>query len=467
MGELYFGGEIYTVDDNSPRAEAVAVRDGTIVAVGSEADCRRVLGKVYQPIDLKGRALLPGFIDTHLHPVLMIFFSMNIDLRGIGSIKDLQDRIGDKARSDTSNGWIVGLKFNEQGLNEPRLPTRYDLDAACPDRPVIVIKHDGHMIIANTRAIEASGVSTSTGDPEGGVIEREPGGYPAGAFIENATRLLLSAMPPPEMKALVSGAKQTFGKLTAQGITSVGTVLQTEGEGPAGSSGAFDVLVMQMLLEHIPINLYGLLIANDLSKVEEARKTFLHQPEVGKRWIGGVKLFSDGTFGSATAYMSEPFSDQPDKTGFLVHSEEEIYRRMVAAHRADLQIAIHAIGDRANRICIDLYERLLSEYPLNHRHRLEHASLLNADIVEDIARLGLIVSAQPQFIHSEKDWLPRRLGPERTKWTYPFRSLIDAGVRVVGASDAPVESTDVLHSIQCCVTREGFEPEQAITAAEA
>jgi predicted amidohydrolase YtcJ len=147
---------------------------------------------------------------------------------------------------------------------------------------------------------------------------------------------------------------------------------------------------------------------------------------------------------------------------------EEIYRRMVEGHQAGLQIAIHAIGDAANQTCIDLYDRLLKEYPRkDHRHRLEHASQLDAGMIDAIVRLGLVVSTQPLFIHQEKKWLHKRMGRERSPWTYPFRSLVDAGVKVAGASDGPITSGDVLHAIQCCITREGFEPQQGLTAAQA
>ena len=467
-GQLYFGGEIYTVDEERPTAEAVAVRDGRILAVGSESDCRMALGEDYESIDLRGSALLPGFIDTHLHPVVMIYFDMNIDLRGIASMAELRAKMRDAAQSASRDEWIVGLQFDEQSLDEPRLPTRHDLDDAVSDRPAIIIKHDGHSVIANTKAIEACGVSANTEDPEGGVIDREADGHPAGPFRESAAQIVTSAMPIPELESLAAGAEASFGKLASAGITSVGAVLQTDEEGPAGSSGAFDVLAMGMLLEHVPINLYGILIASDIEKVEAARQSALHQQEPGGHRIGAVKIFSDGTFGSCTSLMSEPFADQPDKTGFLVHSEEEIYRRMVFAHKAGMQIAIHAIGDEANRKCIELYGRLLAEYPRkDHRHRLEHASVLSAPMMADIARLGLVVSTQPLFIHSEKDWLHKRLGTDRLKRTYPFRALLDAGVRIAGASDAPVESIEVLHAIQCCVTREGLETQQCITAEEA
>jgi hypothetical protein len=166
--------------------------------------------------------------------------------------------------------------------------------------------------------------------------------------------------------------------------------------------------------------------------------------------------------------MDAPFSDQPERQGFMTTEADEIYRRMVEAHCRGLQIGVHAIGDEANRRCLDLYERLLAEHPrADHRHRIEHASVLDDETIARMARLGIVVSTQPLFIHSEKTWLHKRLGPDRARRTYPLRSLLEAGVRVAGASDAPVESTDVLHALQCCVTREGFEVEQGISAAQA
>ena len=465
---LYINGDIHTVDPKCPGPEALAVKGERIVAVGSADSCRAVLGKHYETVDLKGSCLLPGFIDTHLHPVLMVYYDMNVNLRGAASMDDLLTRFREAACNALPGEWIVGLDLDEQGFEDPKLPSRHDLDRCCPHNPAIAIKHDLHMIIANTRAIRAAGVSASTKDPEGGLIDRESDGYPAGPFREDASQLLITAVPMPELDALLTGAKSAFGKLAAHGITSVGAVLQTGEEGPAGKSGAFEIMAMSLLLEHAPVNLYGLLVAPDLEHFEAARQALLSSSPSGRHRIGGIKIFADGSFASCTAYMDEPFSDQPDKQGFLRHSEEEIYRCMASAHKAGLQIAVHAIGDAANRTCIDLYRRLLHENPKqDHRHRLEHASVLTGDMLEDIARLGLVVSTQPLFIHSEKNWLTKRLGRKRVKRTYPFRSILDAGIKLAGASDAPVESVDVLHAIQCCVTREGFEPQEGITPAEA
>jgi predicted amidohydrolase YtcJ len=464
---LYFGGDIHTVDAAAPHPEAVAVCNGRILAVGSERVCRAALGSGYEETDLRGHALLPGFIDTHLHPLMMVYFELNADLAGARSIGELQDRLRRAARERGANEWVVGLRFEDQDLEAARLPTRHDLDRACPERPVLIVKHDGHMVIANSRAIEAAGLDAATPDPEGGVIDREDDGYPAGPLRETAMALALAPVPPPAIDALRASARTCFERLAGYGITSAGVVLQTDEEGPAGAPGALEAVAMQLLLDELPLSLYAIPIGRSVAQALALRETPLDDDAAGHR-VGGFKIYADGTFGSCTACMRAPFSDHPDRSGFLTLREDEIYRRMRDAHRAGLQIAVHAIGDEANSRCIALYERLLAEHPRrDHRHRIEHASLLDAPTIQRIARLGLVVSTQPLFIHSEKHWLHERLGPERARNVYPLRALLDAGVVVAGASDAPVESPDVLHAIQCCVTREGFEPHQAIRADQA
>ncbi len=467
--QLYHSGDIYTVDETKPTAEAVAVKDGMILTVGDEALCRAALGDGFESIDLEGCCLLPGFIDTHLHPLLMIYFDMNVDLRSISSMDEVKGKIREMALAEKSpDAWVVGLQFDEEELDEPRFPDRHDLNEACPDRPAIIIKHDGHTVFVNDKALQAANITKDTPDPAGGKIGREPGGTPSGIFFETASQLMLGVMPIPELQALATGAEFTFAKLAAHGITTIGSILQTDDEGPAGGSGAFDVLGMQMFLSRVPINMYTLLIAKGTEKIEEARKTPLHTEESGGHRVGGIKIYCDGTFGSATALMDQPFTDQPDKQGYLTNNEQDIYSRMEQAHLAGMQVAVHAIGDRANRLCVGMFERLLAQHPRqDHRHRIEHGSIMDEQTIRDIARLGLVVSTQPMFIHSEKHWLHKRLGRERAKMTYPFRSLLDAGVRLAGASDAPVESIDVLHAIQVCVTREGFETHQGITVEEA
>ena len=464
-GQLYFNGIIRTMDPACPVAGAAAVRVGNIIAVGEREACAAALGKDYEPVDLQGGALLPGFIDTHLHPVLLIFFALNCDLGRAKSIGELQLGMREALSKKKDDSWLVGLNFDEQNMQERRVPDRHDLDRVSADRPVIIIKHDGHSVFANTRAIEAAGVTASTPDPDAGVVEREADGHPSGVFREMAAQLILNAMPMPDLVTLIDGARQTFNRLASLGLTSLGVVLQTGDEGPAGSAGAFDVPAMQLFLEHCPQSLYSLLITSDIKGLDVLKDGTLNS---GAHRLGGVKLFADGTFGSSTAYMFEPFSDNHDKSGMLMHPPEELYRRMSEAHNAGWQVCIHAIGDAANDLCVELYARLFKENPRKGcRHRIEHASIMDEKTMRELSRLGIVVSTQPMFIHSEKDWLRRRLGDERCKIVYPFRSFLDAKIKVAGASDAPIESQDVLHAIQCCVTREGFEPQQSISVDEA
>jgi hypothetical protein len=277
----------------------------------------------------------------------------------------------------------------------------------------------------------------------------------------------MGAVPAPGLERLRETARGSFGRLAACGISSAGVILQTDEEGPGGASGRLESLAMLLLLEAVPFASYAILVGRSVDAALAARNTALHDPAAGRR-VGGFKIFADGTFGSCTACMREPFADRRNTRGFMTLSDDEILSRMRAAHAGGLQICVHAIGDAAVERCVLLYERLLAEAPrADHRHRIEHASLVPPDLVARIAALGLAVSTQPLFIHSEKDWLHRRLGRERARDVYPLRAFLDAGILVGGASDAPVESTDVLHAIQCCVTREGFEPQQGLAPAEA
>lgn len=467
---LYTGGEIVTLDPARPRVAALATAGGRIVAIGDAEACRsalRVEARDFAHVDLRGRALLPGFIDTHLHPIMLAYFDANADLRGVRSIGALQAKLREAAASMAPGEWLVGLQLQDEDLAEGRLPTRAELDAACADRPVVVVEHDGHSAVGNGAALAAAGIVAGTPDPAGGRIARDANGAPLGPCFESAAQKLLGAVPSPSLDRMREIARRSFARLPAHGITSAGVILQTDDEGPAGAAGSLEAIAMQLLLGDAPFATYAILVGRSVDAAIAARATPLHDPARGRR-VGGFKIFADGTFGSCTACMREPFSDRPGERGMMTLDDDALFARMRAAHAAALQICVHAIGDEAIERCIGHFERLLAEAPrTDHRHRIEHASLVPPELIARIAALGLCVSTQPLFIHSEKSWLHRRLGTERARHTYPLRALLDAGIPVGGASDAPVESLDVLHAIQCCITREGFEPQQALSPAEA
>jgi predicted amidohydrolase YtcJ len=468
---LFRGGEVVTLDDAQPSAAAVATAAARILAVGTEPDCRRALASAgherFEEVDLGGGVLLPGFIDTHLHPIPIVVFELNPDL---GTARDIDEVVARLRASEAACGpdeWVLGLQLDDEALPEKRLPSRHDLDRVSATRPVVVLERDGHCSIGNSAALAAAGITRDTPDPAGGRIDREPDGMPAGPCREAAGQILLGGVPMPPIDRVREAGRRAFRRIVSHGITSVGAVIQSDDEGPAGGAGAIELLAMQLLLDETPFCTYAIVIGRTAEAAEAARTTTLHEPEAGRR-VGGFKIFADGTFGGHTACMHQPFADSPEDAGFLVHDEEVIYERMCDAHRRGLQVCVHAIGDRAVTRCIDLYEKLLAEHPRRDaRHRIEHASLVTPGEARRLARLGIAVSTQPLFIHSEKAWLHERLGAARARHTYPLRDLLDAGVRMGGASDAPIESTSVLHAIECCVTREGFEPGQAIDAAEA
>lgn len=468
---LYRGGDVVTMEPGATNATALASHDGRILAVGDVDACRRALVQAgaadFTEIDLRGRCLAPGFIDTHLHPIGVLYFDLHADLGEVRSIAELQDALRAAAARRPHDPSLIGLRLQDENLAELRMPTRHELDAVCADRPLVVMEHDGHSAAGNTLALRMAGLDQLAEDPPHGRLGRDEHGLPSGAVFEKASQTLLGAVPSTSLEQLRETAVESFARLASHGITSAGVILQTDAEGPAGSGGSLESIAFQLLLEKVPFSTYAILIGGSVDAAVAARDGALHDPAAGRR-VGGFKIFADGTFGSCTACMRAPFSDRPGERGMMTLDEDEILARMRAAHAAGLQICVHAIGDAAIERCVELYERLLAEAPrADHRHRIEHASLVDPDLVARIARLGIAVSTQPLFIHSEKTWLERRLGTERSRHAYPLRSFLDAGVLVGGASDAPVESTDVLHAIACCVTREGFFPEQALSAEEA
>ncbi len=466
--QIYLNGDIITMNPCLPFAQAIAVKDGKIVGVGGPRFCRNKLGDAPKEIDLKGKALLPGFIDTHIHPTLMMLYEIYTDCTNTSTPTELYKRLTEVAKDKPSSEWILGVRFDEQFFDEPVLPTRKDLDQVCPDHPLVLLKRDGHSLIANSRAINEAGITANTKDPEGGSIDRESDGSPSGMFRESAMGLIVAKIPLPNTDSITTAVDSVFKKITNYGITAASVILQTGSEGIMGEQGAFDIPLMEMVLDRIPISMYSMLVAENAAAVIKARESSLHQPSNAGHQIGAFKLWMDGSFGSCTALMKEPFTDEPSKSGILMDEPDEIYKKMVDAHTAGLQLAVHSIGDESSRICLELFDRLLKEHPKHdHRHRVEHASILDKSLIKEFSRLHLVASVQPMFLDSEKNWLHKRLGAERAKWTYPFRSMMKGGIIMSGSSDAPIEVMDVLHAIQCCVTREGFETQEAMDAEDA
>lgn len=465
---LIKGGPIITMNDNQPTVEAVGIEEEKIIAVGSVEEVKNKLGNKYDLIELKGNTLLPGFIDCHIHPISSLFFEFNLNLAGVKSLKELQELLQKTAREKKPNEFILGLNLTEENFDNPILPTRWDLDDACSENPIFLIRHDGHLVVANSKALELAEINRDTKAPEGGEIQKEKNGEITGILTEHATDLLISKIPIPDSNTIKEAASNVFKDFAKKGITSIHGFVELD-RGGVENLGGISIPILKLIKEQIPQNYYSVIFTKNPRKLNRIKKSELDDGKTdGKFKVGCLKIWADGTFGASTAFLFEPFTDQPEKCGFLVNDEDEIYQRMIAAHNLKYQIAIHAIGDKANRIVVDLYKKLLKEYPRkDHRHRIEHASMLTADVLKDMKELDLIASCQPPFIISDCPWLEERIGKERFKYTYAFKSIVNAGIILAAGSDCPVEDPNPILGLHALITRFGFVPEECLSIEEA
>jgi predicted amidohydrolase YtcJ len=472
LKKIFFGGSILTINESLPSVEAVGINGEKIVALGSFNNVKNDLGKDSELVDLKGKTLLPGFIDSHLHPIAFLFFLFNLDLKNVRSLNELKKLLKDTAKDKPKEKLIFGLSLKEEEFEDPEervLPTRWDLDEACPDHPVFIMRYDGHMGVANTKALKLAGITNETPSPEGGEIRKNKQGEINGQLTELAASSMISLIPFPEPDVINLAATKGFNILLSKGLTSLHGIVQAEAGAEMGDAGAFELPIFKNIMDRIPQNWYSMIFTHSPKKLKRLKKPPLDGGKIDSKFrLGCLKLFADGTYGSATALMHEPFSDQPDKSGFMVIDKEELYEYMKIAHNMGFQIGIHTIGDKGNRVVVDLYKRLLTEFPReDHRHRIEHASSLTPDVINDMKELGLIAACQPPFINSEYTWLPKRLGPKRCKDAYPMKSLLKAGVIISSGSDCPIEDPDVILGLHALVNRNGFIPEECISIEEA
>ncbi len=467
-GKIFVGGPIITINDNQPLVEAVGISGEKIIAVGNLEEVKDKMDKDYEIIDLKDKALLPGFIDCHMHPIFSLIFLMNLNLSSIKSLEELQELLKETAKSAEPNEFIMGLNLMEENFEVPVLPTRWDLDKACSENPVFLLRHDGHLCVINSKALEIAEIDKNTVSPDGGEIQKNENGEPNGILTENARNMIISKITLPSREKIVKVASTFYKDLASKGLTTVHGVYEMDREGGVENLGGIAIPILKTIKEEILQNFYSIVYTATPKKLKRIKKLPLDEgKDDGKFKVGCIKFWYDGTFGSSTAYMFDPYLDQPDNYGFCVIDDDTIYNLMKSAHNLGYQIAIHAIGDKGNRGIVDLYKKLLTEFPReNHRHRIEHASMLTPDVINDMKELGLIASCQPPFIISDCPFLEERLGKKRFSYVYPFKSIIDAGVILAAGSDCPVEDPDPILGLHAMVTRVGYTPQECVSIKE-
>ncbi len=468
------GGKVFTADAENPYAGAVAIRGNRIIAVGSERAVRRhIAPSLTRVIDAGGRTVIPGFNDAHAHfgPVDPDY----IELRYTTDPSLITRKVGEKAARSHKGELIYGGHWDHEMFIVPAWPSRELIDAVSPDNPVVLRRTDGHSALVNSFVLRESGITRATPDPYGGEIMRDPvTGEPTGVLKESAMSLIRTGAlpsvsdPDAERDRELRGYLMALEQAAGYGITSI----QIPGE---ASFEVYDSLLAAALLT-CRIDIGGTLTA-DPDRLERYERLRERYPLSGD-WIrfGYLKDFMDGTLGSATAMMFEPFEDEPDKSGLPQMSYEELERRVLAADSRGFQIGIHAIGPMANNWILNAFEKAGEVNGVrDSRHRSEHAQILIEKDIPRFAELGVVASMQPVHCITDKRFAEKRIGPERSRWAYAWKSLADNGARLAFGTDYTVEPLNPMEGLYAAVTRkdrkgeegDGWFPMEKITMEKA
>ena len=459
------GGSVWTGIAGAETAGAVAVRGGKIVAVGSDDDVASLIGTSTEVVELEGRLLTPGFIDSHVHFLQGGYQLSSVDLRDADSPEEFARRIGEFAAGLEPGEWISGGNWDHERWGG-ELPRKEWVDGVTPHNPVIVSRLDGHMALANTVALEAGGVTWETATPPGGEIVRDAAsGEPTGVLKDEAMGLVFAAMPQESEAQLDSALQAAAWHALSMGVTGVYDM---------GSWDHLETYRRAHRAGRLPLRIYSVV---PISTWERLRDFVAEEGRGDDRlWWGGLKGFVDGSLGSTTAWFYDPYTDEPGTSGLMVTDTAELRELIRHGDDAGFQLIIHAIGDRANDWLLDRYQEAVDRRGLrDQRFRIEHAQHLSREAFPRFAELGVIPAMQPYHAIDDGRWAWKRIGPERVKTTYAFRSLLDADAPLAFGSDWTVAPINVLEGIYGAVTRrtldganpDGWVPEEKITVEEA
>lgn len=448
---LFLNAHVLTMDPRAPFATAVAVRDGRILALGRDEEVLALRGPGTRVIDVQRRTLLPGFTDSHIHLVAWALRRLRVDLWGTRTLGDALERVRAKAQTFPPDAWIRGGGWDASLWSdlEAEWPTAAHLDAVAPDRPVALDSKDLHSLWVNSYTLRMAGINAQTPDPPGGVIVRDPQtGQPTGILKEKARELVFRLLPPETEETWVKALREAQSALWAEGITAVHVLNDSE--------DMRNFRALQILRAARDLKLRALLYL-PAARLDDAIRLGLRSG-FGDRFlrIGGVKFFADGTLGSRTAAMLAPYLEDKENQGIWVTDPEEMDEGFRRASRAGLAIAVHAIGDRANREVLNIFKAMLQEGILQIPalpHRVEHVQLLHPEDVSRLAEYGIVASMQPIHATQDMELARRHWGEERCRFAYAWRSILRAGTVLIFGSDAPVEHPSVLAGLYAALTR--------------
>jgi predicted amidohydrolase YtcJ len=443
---------VLTMNPAQPTVKAIAIKDDKIVHIGTNDEMGAWIGKDTKVLSLNGKTVVPGFIDTHIHVADFGRLLAWISLNDVDSIREMQETLGKRAKKTPQRKWILGRGWSEKRFAEKRLPTRFDLDLVSPDNPVIFYHESGQICVVNSKALVLAGVTKATKASSGGVIDRnENTGELTGVLRGNATNLLWNVVPEPSEDELMEATGLAFKRISEVGVTSVHWI----------ALSSLEISLIQKLNEQnrLPLRICVLVPANLLKNLIDF-KTY----DDSALKIGGGIIFADGYLAAKTAALFQPYSDDHKSSNRLLCTQEEMNSAAEKIVKAGLQLVIHAVGDKAADAALTTIETTAK----GHRNRIEQAAVINKRLLKRMKKLKVIVSIQPCVIASEFSvWsATKHLGPERAKWLFPIKTLLNEGIRVIGGSDCPMEPLNPLLGMQTAVTREFF-PKERITIDDA
>jgi predicted amidohydrolase YtcJ len=478
----YLHGRIYTNDPQHPWAAALAVRDGKVFCIGSLAHVLLECNAGHDPeetVDLHGAFVMPGFNDSHVHLGGAGAALLSVRLNGAMSPSEMQERVGAAVKMHQAGEWITGAGWDHTLWPEKKFPNRQQLDSVAPENPAFFVHVSGHVGVANSLALRLAGISKDSPNPAGGEIERDASGEPTGMLKEGAAmELLRSRIPPPSPEQRRKGIELALADVAKNGVTSIqdNSLVEAIGNNTSTARGKAtwdDFLVYRQLKNEGKLTARiteWLPFAAPLDRLITMRR----DGGTTDPWLrtGALKMVTDGAMGSRTAAMLAPFSDDPSTSGILTMEPDKLRELAIERDRAGFQLAFHAIGDRANRIALDVFEAVAqANGPRDRRSRIEHAQVVAPEDFARFAKLSVIASMQPSHETNDMRWAEQRVGPDRAKGSYSWASMQKAGARLAFGTDYPVEPVSPMRGLYACVTRElpeggpagGWQPQEKIS----
>lgn len=465
--QIFINGNVYTVDEKNPSANAFVVEAGKFLFVGDIKDALKYKNSETEVIDLGGKLVLPGLIDNHTHFISGGTYLNGLDLRPAKSIAEFVEIL--KKYVETHKGkWILGGNWDHEAWEKTDLPVKEWIDSFSENTPIFIDRFDGHMALANSYALNLAGINKNTPDPAGGKIEKDPvTGEPTGILKDNAMYLVSANIPEQSFEEYVEALKSALAEAARLGITSVHDI-----------TSANDFRVMNKFDKEgtLTCRIYTRIPVSQFRNLVNTGIDFNTGSEFLK--LGSLKAFADGSLGSSTAWFFEPYFQDPSTSGLPMDIilNDSLSSWAFAADKAGLQLSIHAIGDKANSYILDVFEKIKDLNPVwDRRFRIEHAQHLKKSEIKRFREIGVIASVQPYHCIDDGVWAEKRIGPKRIHEAYPFRTLLNEGVQVCFGSDWPVAPLNPLWGIYAAATRRtldnknpgGWIPDEKISVEEA